>query len=506
MKAIFVLFDSLTKKNIYEGRVKLPNFERLANKTISFETHYCGSLPCIPARRDLHTGRMHFLHSSWGPLEPFDKSFVHLLNENGVHTHLITDHQHYFEQGGSNYHTQYTVWEFFRGQEGDPCKSLLSTDITKYADKYHEEMYPIKENHSTGKSKLVMNHILNRECIIKEEKDFPLVKCFQSALEFLDDNHSVDNWFLNLECFDPHEPFYAPLRFRKMVGIDESVPIADWIPYGTLRHDELSDEIRRHYDALLLMCDEYLGKLLDKMDELNLWDDTLLILTTDHGLLFGEHDLWGKSRESYYEEVSHIPLYIHHPKFSIQAQEKRFYLTQTPDIMPTILEYFKVAIPEEVKSVSLLPILEKDCEQKKTGVFGMFGGPIGITDGEYVYYHYPSNLYDESTLNEYTLMPQHMRSSFSLDELKTATITPPFEFTQEVSILKFKALNKAKRIPLEGGHLETESALYNLKLDPEQKNPIFDEVKLASFKKELSTHLKNLDAPSECYTRFGLSK
>ena len=53
----------------------------------------------MPARRDLHTGRLNFLHRSWGPLEPFDNAFPALLGAHGVHTHLVTDHLHYFEDG-----------------------------------------------------------------------------------------------------------------------------------------------------------------------------------------------------------------------------------------------------------------------------------------------------------------------------------------------------------------------------------------------------------------------
>ena len=48
------------------------------------------------------------------------------------------------------------------------------------------------------------------------------------------------------------------------------------------------------YAALLSMCDKYLGKLLDKFDELDLWKDTMLIVNTDHGYLLGEHGWWSK--------------------------------------------------------------------------------------------------------------------------------------------------------------------------------------------------------------------
>jgi arylsulfatase A-like enzyme len=73
MRAIFVLFDSLnrTAMGCYGARaLKTPNFDRFAERAVTFDTHFVGSLPCMPARRDLHTGRLNFMHRSWGPLEP----------------------------------------------------------------------------------------------------------------------------------------------------------------------------------------------------------------------------------------------------------------------------------------------------------------------------------------------------------------------------------------------------------------------------------------------------
>ena len=73
----------------------------------------------MPARRELHTGRYNFLHRAWGPLEPFDDSMPRMLTENGVYSHLISDHYHYWEDGGATYHNRYSSWEIVRGQEGD---------------------------------------------------------------------------------------------------------------------------------------------------------------------------------------------------------------------------------------------------------------------------------------------------------------------------------------------------------------------------------------------------
>ena len=122
MKAIMVMFDTLNRHMLPPygcDWVHAPNFSRLAEHSVRFDRSYVASMPCMPARRELHTGRYNFLHRAWGPLEPFDDSMPELLRENGVHTHLATDHQHYFEDGGGTYHPRYSTWSFARGQEGD---------------------------------------------------------------------------------------------------------------------------------------------------------------------------------------------------------------------------------------------------------------------------------------------------------------------------------------------------------------------------------------------------
>src|SRR5688500_7442970 len=129
MKAIMVMFDTLNRHMLppYGCEwVHAPNFRRLAERTVTFDRCYVGSMPCMPARRELHTGRHNFLHRSWGPLEPFDDSMPELLRRNGVYTHLATDHQHYFEDGGGTYHNRYNTWEYTRGQEGDLWKGHVN--------------------------------------------------------------------------------------------------------------------------------------------------------------------------------------------------------------------------------------------------------------------------------------------------------------------------------------------------------------------------------------------
>src|SRR5699024_7549073 len=177
-----------------------------------FDQCWVGSMPCIPARREIHTGRYNFLHRRWGPLEPFDESMPQTLKENGVYTHLVTDHQHYWEDGGSTYHNRYNSYEFIRGQEGDYW-------IGEVKD-------PERPDYIGGHQldTLMRHDFINRK-YMKEEKDFPLVKTINKGLDFIALNKEEDNWFLQIECFDPHEPFYVLEKYKELYPDDYDGPL-----------------------------------------------------------------------------------------------------------------------------------------------------------------------------------------------------------------------------------------------------------------------------------------
>ena len=234
MKAIMVMFDSLNLRHLSTygcDWIKTPNFERLAKKSVQFSNHYVGSMPCMPARRELHTGRYNFLHRSWGPLEPFDDSLPEILSNNGVYTHLISDHQHYWEDGGATYHTRYDSWEMSRGQEGDPWKADIAHEPNESAFAGPMDSIPMLR-------KMHQRDAVNRDYIDGVEERFPQAKTFRKGLEFIETNYQVDDWFLQIETFDPHEPFYVPKRFKDMYPDNYDGPQADWPPYYFVNEDD----------------------------------------------------------------------------------------------------------------------------------------------------------------------------------------------------------------------------------------------------------------------------
>ncbi|MGR3804106.1 sulfatase [Marinibacterium profundimaris] len=518
MRTIFVMFDSLNRSALgaYGGTaIDTPNFDRFANRAVTFDRHYVGSLPCMPARRDMHTGRLNFLHRPWGPLEPFDNSYAKLLGTAGVYTHLVSDHLHYFEDGGAGYVTTFDSWDFIHGQEYDPVKALVEPPVARFREMFDPRHYPLERLNETGPVTREASDLLawrrvrhaTNTLFVREEEEFPTARCFASAFDFLELNKESDNFFLQLECFDPHEPFCAPERFMQAYDTGRKGPILDWPVYEKVTNsaEEIAD-LRGNYAALAAMCDEYFGKLLDWMDENDAWKDTCLILTTDHGFLLGEHEWWGKNKMPYYEEISHIPLMIWHPEAADQAGTRREALTQTTDLMPTFLDLYGIDVPAEATAQSLLPLVRGEGQGADSVIYGMFAGPIGITDGTYSYYHYPCST-DGEGFSLYTVMPAHMDKPFDVAEIRAASLSQPFDFTKGAPLLRVPMSPQNGEAGLDAVRNRPDALqLFDLARDPGQENPIENPALVARFRREIAAHMARHDAPAEMYDLYGLDR
>lgn len=489
MRAIIVMFDTLSRRCLetYGSQdVKTPHFTRLEDHCVVFDRFYCGSMPCMPARRELHTGRYNFMHRGWGPLEPFDCSAIQLLHDAGVYTHLVTDHSHYFEDGGGTYHNRYNTWEGFRGQEGDRWIPQRRADMT------------LETNPLNKQGESVVQHLANRTHMTCEE-EMPSVRTIQAGLDFLESYHDTDNWLLQIECFDPHEPFFVPQKYRDMYQCGQAGKSFYWPPYRPAKglDEEAIREVNREYAALITMCDYHLGRVLDFMDAHDMWKDTMLVVNTDHGFLLGEHGFMGKNYMPPYEELSHLPFYLHDPRCP-NAAGRRESLAQTIDIPATLLNYFGVESPVDMDGRDLRPIVESDTPIRDTALFGMHGAHTCVTDGKYVLMKAPEG--ENQPLFERTLMPTNIRGYASAEQLKEAVLEPGSRFTNGVPCVKYPIGGMGMFLrPQMFGNL-----LYDVEGDPAQAHPIQDEVLMARMVETMRKAMEAADAPEDEYQRLGI--
>eukprot|EP00747_Dinoflagellata_sp_TGD_P097243 gnl/TRDRNA2_/TRDRNA2_167074_c1_seq1.p1 gnl/TRDRNA2_/TRDRNA2_167074_c1~~gnl/TRDRNA2_/TRDRNA2_167074_c1_seq1.p1 ORF type:complete len:588 (+),score=105.39 gnl/TRDRNA2_/TRDRNA2_167074_c1_seq1:1-1764(+) len=498
-----------------------PNFKRLAARAVQYENAYVGSMPCMPARREMHTGRYNFLHRTWGPIEPFDDSMPELLQvpkafeKSGagpVHTHKVTDHYHYWEDAGSTYHQRFKTFEFVRGQEGDKWKGHVSGP----------PKIPPGQHYGNGMSK--DQDLVNRQ-YMPTTKHMPQHRTFSLGLEFLERNVDEDRFYLQIETFDPHEPFFATDEWRRLYSHIYNGPMFDWPNYGpTLEGPQAVAHVRYMYAALTTLCDAMLGRVLDFFDRHNMWEDTMLIVNTDHGFLMGEHDWWGKVFMPLFNEVAHVPFWIHDPRCPQAGGTTRKALVQSSiDIPATVLAYFGAKRPAYMRGVDLAGTIASNEEvpHPDGGLFGVFGLQVNCVDPEarYIYMRSWGEDTDNQPLYEYTLMPTRQagggRKFFTMKQLKAWAKVggevdnkpdkEAFSFFKGLPVMKIPVRQELSDMgwskPALGNTL-----LYDLAVDPLQRAPLGAEQRAVEVKmiRLMLKLMQQNEAPESQYERLRL--
>jgi len=483
MKTLVVLMDSLNRHMLkaYNDNawVRTPNIDTFVSDSIAFDNHFIGSMPCMPARRDIFTGRLNFLERCWGPLEPHDVTLQQVLKENGICTHMITDHTHYVEMGGEGYLQQFKTWDIHRGQESDQWVSLVDAPVLP--DEY---LGTARSQYECNRTKYF------------SDSDFPTPRTFQAACEWAENNAGTDNFFLMVEGFDPHEPFDTPDEFVAMYQDDYVGPRFEWSTYAPVTEPEDAIEhLQKKYAATLSMADKWFGKFIKTLKENDLFEDTLIILTSDHGHMLGEHDFTGKNFMHAYNEMANIPFIVHLPNQK-HAGERRSTLTQNIDLMPTILSYFNIDIPKSVKGFSLLDVFEGEQEEvREAAIYGWHASAVNVTDAEYTYFR-AATREDNQPCYNYCVIPTSLWRYMGIEDEKNIECG---RFLPRTVYPQFKIPCKGKR----GKHV-SESLLFDIQKDYSQMYPINDQVTENIMIDKMIKCMKETESPEEQYERLGL--
>ncbi len=190
------------------------------------------------------------------------------------------------------------------------------------------------------------------------------------------------------------------------------------------------------------------------------------------------------------------PLVVWDPRYEARDCHRQS-LVQMIDWMPTLLQYFKVSIPQDVEGTPMDQIIRQDTASREYALYGTFSGHVNITDGDYAYMRAPVPGMENEVYN-YTLMPTHMNERFSPEELKTAQLVPPFSFTKGCPHLKIKSRDKYK-VARFG------TRLYDLKNDPREETPIQDPLVETRMVDAMAESMRRNDCPPEQFERLGLN-
>jgi len=159
-----------------------------------------------------------------------------------------------------------------------------------------------------------------------------------SALKWVDENRDRP-FFLFLNYFDPHTPYAIHKEFNHLF----LPPDADPNRLRGMDEEQRSEVLKGLYDAEIRYMDLFVGVLLDRLKELDLYDRTLIIVVADHGELLGEHGQRGHGGYLYQEEL-HVPVFAKYPFGEVPAgrTDTRIQLT---DVMPMVLERLDISMP-----------------------------------------------------------------------------------------------------------------------------------------------------------------
>jgi len=334
--------------------VRTPELDRFAAEWATEITRfYMGSFPTIPHRTDLATGVLGWPHYGWQPIDLSSPNHVaHLLRQASADdgrpyiSQLICDCPHLFN---ARFQHKFDAAFQHRGQEGDkpllhlndPIRTVMPLEKTRARPSF--QGHPLVDVHRW----------INRNPQYESET-FP-AKTANTAIRWLEENCQVAPFFLWVDFFDPHEPWDAPeYLVRRYDPAYTGVPMMH-PNYGPSSHytPEELDNLWAHYAAEAELVDRWIGKVLQKLDDLQLWDDTIVVVTSDHGTSLGEHERTGKSNihdqdERHwpiYPEIGHVPFLI--AGGSVPRGQSLDLIAQPIDILPTLCDLAGVIMTPE---------------------------------------------------------------------------------------------------------------------------------------------------------------
>lgn len=389
LSVIVVQIDSLSRHFLRcygNDWVRTPNLDAFAERALIFDRHYAGSLPCMPARREIWAGAEEFWWRSWGPLEPWDQPIAHVARRAGVVSHLVTDHYHFFEWGSHSYAYDFHGYDFIRGHEMDNWR----TDVPAVVPDWAEVMAARRRDETPG-------YLANVQDFAGEE-DFFGPRVMRAAAAWLDRNHGLPRFYLHVDSFDVHEPFHIPEPYRSLYTADDYRRHNPWPHYGpidrgmsALRPDEVA-WVRAQFAGKLTMVDRWLGELFARLDRYGLWGRTCVIVTTDHGHYLGEHGWMGKPFAPLYHTLCHLPLLVWHPALGQPTEAGQPFgrrtsaITQTVDLYATVLDLLGAEAPrgEQIHSRSLAPLLRGETARHRDHALWAYNNRrVGVTTGDW---------------------------------------------------------------------------------------------------------------------------
>ncbi len=357
---LFIAIDDLgTALGCYgDATASTPHIDQLAATGVRFDRAYCQIPLCNPSRASLMTG----LRPDTTTVYDLTRHFREELPDAVTLPQLFLNHGWFTARVGKLYH--YDVPKGIGTAGLDDPPSWEKTINPKGRDVTEEALIT---NPLPDKPVSAALSWLSAEGSDEEQTDGMVAS---AAIRLMED-HQNEPFFLGVGFYRPHTPFVAPERYFLLHPLQDSkLPTApaddrDDIPLAAFAHNNplpnygLDGETLRlalqAYRASVSFVDAQVGRVLEALDRLELAEQTIVVLWSDHGYHLGEHlGIWQK--RTLFEESTRTPLIVRVPGAAGNGQSCSR-IVELIDLYPTLADYAGLTYPEDLAGVSLRPLL-----------------------------------------------------------------------------------------------------------------------------------------------------
>ena len=325
---VVVISDTL--RTAYTGcygnpRIHTPHLDAFARQAVRFTRAHPESLPTIPVRRALHTGRRAYPFRDyrplkwgtvylpgWQPMADEEDTLAENLAAAGYQTGFCCTAQHVWNPG-YNFQRGFWQWEFVRGYSGEDRWGSPFAVSKEAMARYGDPEELLKRPHAGMGAPMVL---ANRGLKMVDETT-ATARLFQWASKFVEDNREQP-FYLMIDSFCPHEPWQAPEEYYRLYADPNYRGIthltARYGPADGYSPEEVQD-IVAHYSGLVTHFDRWFGAFMAKLDSLGLDRNTLVMFISDHGTNFTDNPrrIIGKPEYSMYPGLMDLVFMVRLP-------------------------------------------------------------------------------------------------------------------------------------------------------------------------------------------------
>lgn len=357
-----------------ETEVHTPHLDRLAARSAAFRRCYVQSPLCLPSRVSLATGRYVRSHGAYDngcAPAPGEVPLYHAFTARGYATPNV---------GKAHFGVNPLTFGFSEQRDFDD-------GTTPFGVKDPAERARAPHKRVPGNLPLVMYGTHPRAA-----EQTKAAQVISAAIERLAQaEQRGETVFLTASLIEPHTPILPPVPYDTMYDPAAlAVPPSFMAPlagkpylqrfyfearrFGALSEDDFR-RARAAYFGVVSHVDTQIGRLLRWLDEHALWERTIVVFTSDHGAMLGEHG-WFEKWGHCYEEVVRVPLLISFPD-GLGAGQEYVTLVESIDVLPTLLDFLGESAPGPVQGRSLLPLLRGERHDHRRRVFSeLFAGGL----------------------------------------------------------------------------------------------------------------------------------